>query len=271
MTRPAIVQSTFDFAMREINALETRIVTAEDDADGMLWDQARQVSEQLVAGRRQREIASQWINARTSEPYDQKHVFYVKECWRKFEEHAPQTRPRFRDAYNAIAHRKMQVHHSSESVEHYTPTVIVEAVVACLGAIDLDPCSDSGDPPNIPARMHYTTNGLAQPWIGTVYMNPPYGDEIEQWVAKLCDEFERGNVTQAIALLPGRFDTQWARRLRDYIKCEIEGRLTFIGNEDPAPFPSFLFYLGDDVGAFYHHFSGLGDIWQRLEPAMFGA
>jgi hypothetical protein len=36
----ALVQSVFDFAIREINALEGRIVEAEDGADAMLWEQA---------------------------------------------------------------------------------------------------------------------------------------------------------------------------------------------------------------------------------------
>lgn len=50
-----------------------------------------------------RKLAAQWINARTGEPYDQKHVFFVKEVWRRNEELTPQPRPRFRDAYNARA------------------------------------------------------------------------------------------------------------------------------------------------------------------------
>ena len=35
-TRPAFVQSVFDFAIREINALDGQIVKAEDDADALL-------------------------------------------------------------------------------------------------------------------------------------------------------------------------------------------------------------------------------------------
>ena len=32
---------------------------------------------------------------------------------------------------------------SHESTEHYTPQYILDAVIACMGAIDLDPCSNS--------------------------------------------------------------------------------------------------------------------------------
>lgn len=164
----------------------------------------------------------------------------------------------------------MAVHYSSKTAEHYTPQVIIDATLACLGEIDLDPCSNSQLSPNIPAARHFTADndGLMMPWGGRVYMNPPYGREIDDWVAKLCLEYERGDVTEAIALVPARTDTQWWLRLRDYPVCFIIGRLTFGGNTDPAPFPSAVFYLGNDIGAFYHAFCELGDCWQRMEPGV---
>ena len=265
--KPAIVQSTFDFAIREINALEGRIVTAEDDADSMLWEQARQVAAQLDAGITLRDLAAQWKNVK-GEPYSYRHVGYVRAAFVKFTSQEP--RPRFRDAYNKTANKKLAVHHSSESPEHYTPPEIVELVAECLGEIDLDPCSNPER--TIPAKIHYTAkdDGLSQSWSGTVYMNPPYGDGIEQWVEKLCQEHERaGGVSEAIALVPARPDTQWFKCLRNYVCCFVEGRLTFGGNTDPAPFPSAIFYLGDDIGKFYDYFQSVGDIWQRLEREMF--
>lgn len=159
----------------------------------------------------------------------------------------------------------MAVHFSSETPEHYTPQVIIEAAVDCMGAIDLDPCSNSKESPNVPAAAHYTRedNGLAQPWHRRVYMNPPYGREIDEWIAKLVSEYEAGNVTEAIALVPSRTDTQWWQRLRNYHVCLVTGRLKFIGNNDPAPFPSAVFYLGQNIGRFVYAFEELGDIWHR--------
>ncbi|MDO8872293.1 MAG: hypothetical protein Q7V05_06135 [Methanoregula sp.] len=40
---------------------------------------------------------------------------------------------------------------SHESTEHYTPQYILDAVISCMGAIDLDPCSNSQEIPNVPA------------------------------------------------------------------------------------------------------------------------
>ena len=159
----------------------------------------------------------------------------------------------------------MAVHFSSETPEHYTPSVIIDAAIACMGGIDLDPCSNSKTDPNVPAATHYTRedDGLAQEWRGCVYMNPPYGREIDDWVAKLVSEYEAGNVTEAIALVPSRTDTQWWQRLREYHVCLVSGRLKFIGNNDPAPFPSAVFYLGQNIGRFVYAFEDLGDIWRR--------
>jgi len=169
------------------------------------------------------------------------------------------------EAYQAT--HKMAVHFSSQTVEHYTPETIIAPTVACLGEIDLDPCSDGGEPPNVPAHTHYTAadDGLTHPWHGRVYMNPPYGREIGDWVEKLCAEHEAGRVTEAIALLPSRTDTQWWRRLRMYLVCFVQGRLTFVGSQDPAPFPSAVFYLGQDTARFCCAFGQLGDIYRRIE------
>ena len=160
---------------------------------------------------------------------------------------------------------KMAVHFSSETPEHYTPSVIIDAAIACMGGIDLDPCSNSKDTPNVPAAAHFTRedDGLSQEWHGCVYMNPPYGREIDDWIAKLVSEYEAGNVTEAIALVPSRTDTQWWQRLREYHVCLVSGRLKFIGNNDPAPFPSAVFYLGQNIGRFVWAFEELGDIWRR--------
>lgn len=108
MTHPrvestAIVQSVHDAGMREINTLERGIVKSEDDADAKLWEQARQIVALLEGGMTQRDLASQWINARTEKPYSVMHVNYTKQA---FVQSTVQPRPRFRDAYNEVANAK---------------------------------------------------------------------------------------------------------------------------------------------------------------------
>jgi hypothetical protein len=165
---------------------------------------------------------------------------------------------------------KLEVHHSSDTPEHYTPQDFLAVVHDVFGDIpDLDPCSNSHDAPKVAAHQHYTAedDGLAQPWSGRVFMNPPYGREVGAWIEKLRREWARGDVTELIALLPSRTDTEWFNALTggtdDAVICFIAGRLTFIGNNDPAPFPSMAVYFGPKHDLFTYHFLQVGSIWQR--------
>lgn len=156
---------------------------------------------------------------------------------------------------------KMAVHYSSETPEWYTPPEIVERVVRVMGSIDLDPCADPGK--TIPAALHYTAedNGRAYRWTGRVYMNPPYGDEIEAWVWTLKDSYNRQDASEAIALLPARTDTQWMDLLAEYPRCYIRGRLKFSGHTNSAPFPSMVVYLGFNVERFAQVFGEIGRVY----------
>ena len=58
-----------------------------------------------------------------------------------------------------------------------TPPDFVGDVIKFFGTIDLDPCSNDENNPNVPATKVYTeeTNGLAHKWIADrVFMNHPY-------------------------------------------------------------------------------------------------
>lgn len=188
--------------------------------------------------------------------------------------------PAIRDAYARIREApgpdedlpiketpSIAVHFSSDSHEWYTPERIVERVTATLGEIDLDPCSNSKDDPAIPAHSHLTAedDGLSMAWFGRVYMNPPYGRQIADWISYLVREYEAERVSAAVALVPSRTDTQWFRELREYPRCFIWGRLQFSGCENTAPFPSMAVYLGDDVASFIHAFEDIGDIYALVE------
>lgn len=153
---------------------------------------------------------------------------------------------------------------SSAEVDWHTPPEVINATLELFGTIDLDPCSNDGDP-NIPARRHFREkdDGLTKRWTGRVYMNPPYGRVIEAWVGKLLAEHEAGRTTEAIALLPSRTDTAWFRLLRDFPRCFVTGRLRF-SEAAPAPFPSAAFYLGSRLKEFVSAFDELGDVYRRV-------
>lgn len=163
---------------------------------------------------------------------------------------------------------KMAVHHSSASDEHYTPAHIVTLVQACFGgAIDLDPCCNPGKP-NVQAAKHYrmAQNGLKQPWHGNVYCNPPYSDAGE-WVDKAITEFQEGRTDATILLLAARPETNAFHALRDFPVCFIKGRLTFIGNPNPAPFPSALVWVSEQsTDIFAAAFEEIGTVFVRWAP-----
>ena len=102
---------------------------------------------------------------------------------------------------------------------------------------DLDAASTDE---NALCERHYTKedDGLAQPWDGNVWCNPPYGREIGKWVRKAA-ESDGGGVV--VCLVPARTDTAW---WHDWVVGHatevrfIRGRLKFGGSKSGAPFPS---------------------------------
>lgn len=111
---------------------------------------------------------------------------------------------------------------------------------------DLDAASDDQ---NSKCKNHFTVkeDGLKQKWGGhTVFVNPPYGRQISDWVKKAYEESYNEN-TVIVMLVPARTDTKWFHdyiyHTADEIKF-IRGRLRFemhgIPNKSNAPFPSMI-------------------------------
>lgn len=104
----------------------------------------------------------------------------------------------------------------------------------------LDPCATHE---SAKCARYFTEedNGLAQDWAGeVVFMNPPYGRVLGQWVKKAFEESVKG--ATVVCLLPARTDTRW---FHDYIyhRAEIrfvKGRLKFGDSKNSAPFPSMV-------------------------------
>lgn len=151
---------------------------------------------------------------------------------------------------------------SSDKDTWCTPVEIITVVQDMLGGIDVDPCSNNKEAPNVPARIHFTKddNGLAQEWKGKVYVNPPYGNEIGKWVDKAIAEHNLGHAKEIVLLVAAMPDTQWFRQLDPYAICLLTGRLTFKGAPNPAPFPSAVVYIGSNYKKFKKIFSNFGRV-----------
>jgi hypothetical protein len=170
------------------------------------------------------------------------------------------------DAATGAKSATLSVLSSSKSSEWYTPPEIVVLVGRVLGEIDIDPCWHPESPVVATVTIAKDdADGLAHDWQGRVYLNPPYGRGIDDWIAKLVAEYDRGAVTEAIALVPARVDTEWFARLDAFPRCFIKGRLTFANADNPAPFPAAAIYLGKNTKRFAEVFGTVGGIWIRLD------
>lgn len=155
---------------------------------------------------------------------------------------------RVRDRRIAVG---MSGHQATNGVtdEWFTPPLVFDALG--LG-FALDPCAPRGGVPWVPAVNHYSIddNGLAQPWQGRVWLNPPYGPQTGKWLGKLADHGD------GVALVFARTDTVWFQDCapRADVICFVRGRIRFV-RPDGVPghytggAPSALFAFGSECEA----------------------
>lgn len=166
--------------------------------------------------------------------------------------------------------------HSSNTNEWYTPPQYIEAARAVMGTIDLDPASHEKANQGVKATTFYTIhdNGLAYPWNGRVWLNPPYGkDGIDSnqkiWTTRLINQYTAGVTTEAILLVNAATDTEWFAPLWDYPICFTNHRIRFIdenGEQQSQPTHGNVFvYFGSNVERFTEEFSKYGVIAKRLK------
>jgi hypothetical protein len=108
------------------------------------------------------------------------------------------------------------------------------------GEIDLDPCSNEHATVHAKTEYRLPTDGLAAPWFGKVFVNPPYGKDTERktnldhWVRR-CVRAHQQEHAEVITLIPASPETQ---RWHKYIFptatafCYPEGRVEFV---EPPP------------------------------------
>lgn len=133
----------------------------------------------------------------------------------------------------------MNVHYSSATPEWATPQDFFDRLNMEF-EFTLDPCATDD---NHKCDKYFTEqdDGLAQDWgKNVVFMNPPYGKVIGDWVKKAYESWQGGAIV--VCLLPARTDTRW---FHDYIYGQAEirfvkGRLKFGDGKSPAPFPSMV-------------------------------
>jgi len=126
-----------------------------------------------------------------------------------------------------------------ESDEFYTPAAIRSALDA-LG-VDLDPCSPAHRPINAAAYCVGSegVDGLAAPWRGVVFCNPPYSrGSLPTWCEYAYRQIADGHALAVVGLVPARPGSQywhrwiWGKAAVGFIR----GRVVFEGRDGkPTP------------------------------------
>jgi phage N-6-adenine-methyltransferase len=157
--------------------------------------------------------------------------------------------------------------------EWYTPARYVELAREVMGSIDVDPASNDYAQRTVKAATFYTveTNGLDKPWVGKVWMNPPYGRKlIGRFIDKLMEEYQAGRTTEAIVLTNNSTDTKWATALFENAAslCFTRGRVKFISPTKKGAATLPMGQLFTYVGNRPHDFAALfGEVGHVVTPA----
>jgi ParB family chromosome partitioning protein len=150
-----------------------------------------------------------------------------------------------------------------------------------MGGIDLDPASCAAANLIVKATRYYTQeqNGLALPWHGNIWLNPPYGrsakmqgqhkSTIGLFIEKCLTSYTAGHVTQAIILATTEVNAKWFYPLWHYPICIPDHRVSFLvpikqENNYKQMFGTCFVYLGPRIPQFIDVFSEFGHIVQSV-------
>ena len=144
-----------------------------------------------------------------------------------------------------------------------TPPEFVGDVLKYFGTLDLDPCSNDEDNPNVPAKKVYTeiTNGLAHRWTAnSVFMNHPYSQS-DKWIPYAVSQYELGYAKEMILLIKLDVSTKWWRSVSQYSWIAVNERMKFGDGTGASPFQSAIIYLGKNLDKFNTMFCKYGTLY----------
>lgn len=159
--------------------------------------------------------------------------------------------------------------------EWYTPAAFVDAARAVMGGIDLDPASNAKANEVVGATLFYdeATDGLAQPWQGRVWMNPPYAHPlVERFAERMARSYVAGEVAQACVLVNNATETTWFQTMAvvSSALCLPRGRIRFWHPDKPEASPlqgQAILYFGQNTESFVSTFIPFGWAQGRFSAA----
>lgn len=113
----------------------------------------------------------------------------------------------------------------------------------------LDPCDSVTHPGWLGVESYNLDrgeDGLRLPWLGSVFVNPPWNN-IQEWFEKARCELSEGNCDFVVFLVPSRVETQW---FHNFLESEflmhhrfLKGRVQFAGRDNPYIIGISIFVL----------------------------
>ena len=176
--------------------------------------------------------------------------------------------------------KRAHVANNSGNNEWYTPLDIIARARLVMGDIDLDPASSEVANRTVQAAKFYTAedNGLAHPWHGRVWMNPPYAQPLmADFAEAVSSKYASQEIEQACVLVNNGTETQWFQRMLQVADavCFPRGRIRFVdpeGKPSGAPLQGqAILYFGYNVASFAAHFRECGRVcqvfsdWEQIE------
>jgi ParB family chromosome partitioning protein len=168
-----------------------------------------------------------------------------------------------------------QLINQSDNDRWFTPAPFLDAAHELMGGIDLDPASEEFANRIVRAARFFTEDddGLARPWAGRVWLNPPYGlrdgeSNQARWSRALIERHAAGDVTEALLLVNAVTGNQWFAPLKRYPICFPDNRIRFYNEETEAGQPTHsnaIVYFGPAIDRFAAIFGRFGAVLATRE------
>ena len=167
------------------------------------------------------------------------------------------------------------INQDSGDFEYYTPAEIVESARRVMGRIQIDPASSAAANRRVNALQYFDAacDGLAQPWIGNVWMNHPFSRENNsRWIAKLVSEFRKGNTTAFCCITYASTSEKWFQPLMQFPQCFLTPRTNYFLPDGTlkkgVTKGSVVTYGGCDAESFAREFSQFGTVKITFTPKL---
>lgn len=155
---------------------------------------------------------------------------------------------------------------SDETDEWATPPEFLRPLAEAVDGFDLDAASGAENSPIADHAYTEEDDGLAQPWFGTVWCNPPYS-EMDAWTEKVVSELHRDDVDAILYLCKGDTSTDWWHQALAEATAVgmLDTRLSFGDGNESAPFASHVFVFGDVPDAVFDALDRQGAVFDAAD------